>query len=349
MREPLSPRGTAPLVSIIIVNYNGNEVLEKCIASVMDSDYANKEIIVVDNFSRDRILDIVAEKFPIKVIRCDSNIGTAAANNLGMTNAHGKYFLLLNNDAFVQKKCIRILVDTALKLGSGFYQPKILFARNTNLINSAGNMITIAGFGYCRQWGCLDDAPDAKDEEVAYASGACLLASRECVGIIGMLEPVLFAYHEDLDWGWRGWIAGQKSVYVPSAVAYHMYKHSWKNYPDTVRYLVERNRLFVILKNYSSKSLLLLAPIILSTEFGVLVTAFVNGWITQKIRGYFWLAQMFAYLRRQRETIRRIRTVPDAVVCSVFTPNAAHSTLPSFVNVADSFHRRFWELIRNSL
>jgi GT2 family glycosyltransferase len=338
-----------PRVSVVILNYNGAEVLERSVSSVLRSQYPKLEVIIVDNGSLDDSAIRVSSKYPVKVVRSPRNLGYCAGNNLGMSICNGEYFLLLNNDAFVDQNCISKLVQSAIRNGPGMFQPKLLYSERTDRINSSGNLISITGIGFCRDAGQLDWNGSSSDEQVSYASGACLLVSRKIVERIGQLDPVLFAYHDDLDWGWRALICGAKSMYVPSATAYHVDGHTWKRTSKYSQYLMERNRLFVLFKNYSGRSLLLLSPVLITTEIGVLLMALCRKWLPDKIRAYVWLLTVRKYLKEQRKLVQRRRKVPDKDVCSHFVANVRHPDLGGLIIPVNVLCNAYWRIVRRFL
>ena len=118
------------------------------------------------------------------------------------------------------------------------------------ILNSAGNMIHVAGFGICRGIGTLDEGRFEKEVEVCYASGACTLARREALREIGPMDRLFFAYGEDKDWGWRGLMMGWQSMYIPSSRILHKWSPILGHSPEKF-YLLEFERLLSIWKNYS--------------------------------------------------------------------------------------------------
>ena len=104
-----------PLVSIIIVNYNGKRFLKECLSTVLVSKYPNFEVIFVDNASTDKSLDFVSSVFTnnkfLKIIRNSKNLGFGPANNVGFNHAKGEYIVFLNNDTSVEPDWLEILVE----------------------------------------------------------------------------------------------------------------------------------------------------------------------------------------------------------------------------------------------
>jgi hypothetical protein len=103
-----------PLVSVIIVNYNGKNFLNQCLSSVLKTNYPDFEVILVDNGSSDGSLRAVNEVFAhdrrLRIVKNDANVGIAEANNIGLGHAQGKYLVLLNNDMVVDTEWISELI-----------------------------------------------------------------------------------------------------------------------------------------------------------------------------------------------------------------------------------------------
>ena len=247
-----------PLISVIILNYNGREVLKDCIDSVLRSSYPELEVIVVDNGSTDESYKI-AEKYgqKVKLIRSSYNLGYSAGNNLGIKVARGDYILLLNNDAILHPECISELVKVALT------DPKIgvlgckVYYRGTRIIQHAGGRLNLTATtlphigAFEKDRGQYDEVKD-----VDYVSGVAMMISRKAVNKIGFLDEEYFAYWEDVDYCFKARKADFRIVYVPKAVVEHYESFSWKKKSFLQKYLFQRNRLLFILKNFSGKQLI---------------------------------------------------------------------------------------------
>jgi len=318
-----------PAVSVIILNYNGKDVLPACLRSVHDSRYSNFEVILVDNGSTDQSVEVAARDFPETIIvRNEKNLGYSIGNNIGIARSKGEYLVLLNNDTVVHPDWLRELVKGAVQLNGGFYQPKILLMEDPKIINSAGNMIHLAGFGLCRGIGEPDTGQYEERVEIGYASGACVFVSRRAIEEVGLLDPVYFAYNEDTDWGWRGRIFGWKSFYIPTAVIYHKWSRLG-SLSNLKFYYLERNRIATIVKNYSDQTLILLLPILLLFELAVVFYSLRRGWLREKIKGYVDLFKSRRSLMAQRRQLQAKRRFGDSVVMRVFVNEMKHSYLGS--------------------
>jgi GT2 family glycosyltransferase len=317
-----------PLVSIIIVSYNGGDFLLNCLNSVLKTDYPNYEIIVVDNGSTDGSIEIIKQKFKkIKIIENGKNLGFSIGNNIGIRSSCGDYIVLLNQDTIVTKNWLKELVKEAKRHGEGFYNPKILLIDNPKLLDSAGNNLHITGIAMPRGLYEADRGQYNKFEEIAYANGTCVLLPKTTLQIVGLLDPVYFAYGEDVDWSWRGRMLGIKSYYVPSATIYHKHSLNWGRLSKRKLYFVERNRLLTNLKNYSKRTLLLLSPIFVIVEVAILTHAFINGWLPEKIKAYLDLIRLRTYIRQQRNFLQKKRRIPDKEIIRVFSDKIDHPFL----------------------
>ena len=277
---------STPLVSIIILNYNGGKLVEECVNSIINSNYSSYEIILVDNDSHDSSHKICKEKFSqIILIENKSNLGYCEGNNVGIRKAKGQFIVILNPDTLVEKEWLDWLLDAYKKNGDGLYQPKLLAADNKKRINTMGNMINLFGFGYSSKKG-LEDINSITDiREIGYASGACLFTSKKILDKIGYFDPFLFAYHDDLDLGWRAMQQNIKSFLVPKSIVYHAESFSFK-WSKKKFYLLERNRWYCLLTHYSKKTYYKILPSLIVIEIFMFFYYLSKGMIKEKIAGY---------------------------------------------------------------
>jgi GT2 family glycosyltransferase len=246
-----------PLISVILLNYNGEKMLAQSLPSVLQTDYDPFEVIVVDNGSIDGSRDIVS-KFQaidkrVKLVRNSSNLGFCVANNIGASQAKGDYLLFLNNDITVEPNWLRELVkvvDGSSSIGAA--QPKMLMMDEPTIIDSTGGYMT--PYGTLHNRGLLN--PDletfAPQSDVLVATGAALLVRRDVFFKVGKFDPRFFIYNEELDLCWRIWLSGYSVVFVPAAVVYHAL--GWTNrglraYNSFMFYYGHRNYINTLFKN----------------------------------------------------------------------------------------------------
>jgi len=240
-----------PLVSIVILNWNGLEHLETCLPSVLGQTYGNVEIIVVDNGSTDGSVEYVRQNYDTVKLVCNAiNIGYAEGNNEGIRASSGEYLAILNNDTEVDKDWIRSLVEVAEEHPeAGMFACKILSYYNRNQIDCLGHLIYPDGLSRGRGRGEIDEGQYDRIEEVAFPSGCAAFYRKEMLEQIGLFDGRFFIYVEDSDLGIRGRLAGWKCLYVPNAIVYHKYSATVGEYSPKKAFLVERNRLWFVVKN----------------------------------------------------------------------------------------------------
>jgi GT2 family glycosyltransferase len=258
------------IVSVIILNYNGMGYVEECIQSVLNQTYTHKEIIVIDNASTDGSREILREKVSNGIILVENkeNLGFAAGNNVGLRMAHGRYIALLNNDAIADRNWLQELVSAVTRSDSsyGFWASKILFYDDRKIIDTAGHLIYPDGLNRGRGKGERDIGQYDNEEEVFFASGCAALYLKKMLNEIGFFDPDFFAYGDDTDIGLRARLAGWKCLYVPSAVVFHCSSATAGKYSPLKAYLVERNRLWILIK-YFPLQYVLVSPVYTCLRF----------------------------------------------------------------------------------
>jgi GT2 family glycosyltransferase len=249
------------LVSVIILNWNGREYIRACLDSVYRQDYGNLEIIVVDNASEDGSAELVKRDYPgVVLMENAANLGFGGGNNTGIRRATGGYILILNNDAEMDKGCISALKRALEKDPRyGASESKILFKESPERMDAAGIAVFPDGLSIGR--GRHEPAAlYEREEEVFFSSGCCALYRREMLEDIKVFDEYydedFFAYADDTDLGWRARIRGWRCIFTPEARTYHMHSASYGRYSPFKAYLVERNRIWVQVKNFPLSAIL---------------------------------------------------------------------------------------------
>ena len=308
-----------PLVSIIILNYNAGELLLNCIGSIKKSAYKNLEIIVVDNISTDKSQETCKEKYPdIKLVQNNENFGYCEGNNIGIREAKGDYIIILNPDTIVESNWIKELISAYNKFGEGLYQPKHLSLNEKTVYMSAGNMLNIFGFGYAREKGNKDENQFNKIEEISYASGTCLFTSSAVLKKVGLFDPFIFLYHDDLDLGWRASQLGIKSYYVPTSIIYHAESYSLKWNAEKF-YWLERNRKYCILTHYSKQTYSKIFPTLLVVDFFVWIFYLTKGFLGSKIRAELDIIKNRKAIKIKYEELESKKIVSDKELITKFS------------------------------
>lgn len=311
-----------PLVSIIIVNWNGGEVFKECLQSLSGIDYAKWELIVVDNGSTDgsEKLPTTYKKIPSsKLIVNSSNLGFAVANNQGSQQAAGKYILLLNNDTkimpnFLAKMVDRIESDPNL----GVIQPKILIMDKPDYLDNAGSFFTRIGF--LHHWGFMQkDGPEFdREREIFSAKGACMLIRKKVVDRVGLFDKDYFSYFEESDFCWRVWLAGYKVLYYPQAVIYHKVGFTIKRLNVLkINYHYYKNRVCSLIKNLDSRNFFITMTLHLIISLGiagVFLLRFKFESSLMIIKAIWWNVIHLNDTLQKRKIVQNERKVSDGIL-----------------------------------
>jgi len=311
-----------PLVSIVILNYNAGDLLLDCIESIFKTKYDNYEVILVDNASKDDSHKKTKKKFSkIHLIENRENLGYCEGNNVGIREAKGDFIVILNPDTKVDPNWLEELFKGYNKYGDGLYQPKILAFEN-QVFESAGNMLHLFGFGYPKGRGTKDTGQFDLPTPIGYASGACLFTSSNILKKIGLFDPFLFLYHDDLDLGWRAAQLGIKSYYIPSATIYHLASYNLK-WSAKKFFWLERNRHYCLLTHYSKKTFYKMLPSLIIVEIMVILFYISKGFIKMKINAYIdiiknrkIISQKFHELENKKAVLDSdlIKNFPDEIL-----------------------------------
>jgi len=319
-----------PRVAIVYLSYNSKPYIDEVFSSIDRLNYPKEKlgVIVVDNDSPDGSAEVFREMEGITFFPSSENLGFAEGNNLGVNHAlldGVEYVYLLNNDAMLHQDAIMeavMLAESDKQIGS--VQSRMMLWKQQAIVNSTGGMVHFLGFGFVRDNGQSWSGIRVQDgEEIAYASGAAVLYRSTILKKVGLLDPFLFLYHEDLELGWRIRLAGFKNVLSTQSIAYHDYefKRSIQKF-----YWMERNRILVHLSHLRWRTLFLLLPFMVALELGLLAFAVKGGWLKEKILVYVVLLspRTWMYVAKKRRASRAIRSVSDREIVRLFTGRIAH-------------------------
>jgi len=243
-------------VAIIILNYNGKEVLPECLESVRQIK-GDCHTIVVDNASTDNSPAWVETKFSeVTLIRNQANLGFATGNNVGIRLALEKDFeavMLLNNDTKVHPSLVKQLLAANTPLASPkiYFYPGFEFHYDRYKDTDRGKVLWYAGgaIDWNNAWGVhrgvdeVDQGQYDHAEKLEFATGCCLLIRREVFDKIGLFDPRYFLYYEDLDFCVRARRVGLTISYVPRAILWHKNAQSSESGGSLHQYYFTRNRL----------------------------------------------------------------------------------------------------------
>jgi GT2 family glycosyltransferase len=260
--------GLAPKISVIIVNFNGQDLLAELFQSLAKQSRPADEVIMVDNASVDGSVAYVQQHFSwVKVIASTVNAGYAEGNNIGLANASGDYIALLNSDTAVDERWLAELIkilDADESIGAAV--SKIYLTTNTPTIDCAGAEFNNLGF----VWGRGTNEPDRGQfdtvMEVPSLTACAALIRRSAFEGASLFDSKLFMYYEEFDLGLRLRGKGYSIVYVPTSIVYHKRSQtvSKVNRPFLFhQFYSNRNRIKILAKYYPVAVLLPALPLIL--------------------------------------------------------------------------------------
>jgi len=281
-----------PIVSVVIVNWNGHRLLERCLQSLMVQSVPPADVIVVDNGSSDGSVELVSREFPgVHLIALTDNVGFSRANNIGIRHARGDYIALLNNDAEPAPDWLASLV-TALQANPDFdfCASKMVLYDNPHLADACGDFYTREGIP--GKIGHLEPGDRySVEREVFGACAGAALYRREVLEQTGGFDEDFFIVHEDSDLSFRARLLGYRCLYVPTAVVQHHLSASLGKESETAVYYAQRNMEFVFFKNMPTGLLLKYLPLHMLAD----VLLFAR---------YIWHRQARVFLRAKLDAIR---------------------------------------------
>lgn len=297
-------------VTAVIVCYDEQaEQIRAAVDSMRAQTRPPSEIVIVDNGPGARLAAALRGYAPEVRAIAGHDRGYGPAVNLAAAQAGGDYLFCLNPDARAWPDCLERLAAVAdgdarvAAVGA-----QILLA-DGQTSNAGANPLHPTGISPSGGYG--EPREHGEPRDVIVVSGACLLLRRSAFLALGGFAEEFFLYYEDVNLVWRAVIAGMRVVYCPAALVTHDYEFGGR---PQKWFLLERNRIFSVLSNYEPGTLLLLAPLLLATEAGLLAVAATGGWLAEKLRAYGSLFALRRTLMARRRAVRASRRISDAEV-----------------------------------
>lgn len=306
-------------VSVIILNWNGKMFLDDCLESLAAQTFPDFETILVENGSTDGSAGYVRERYPwVRLVQLSENAGFAEGNNRGLLACEGDYIVTLNNDTRVEAAFLAELVAAAdADPGIGMVAAKMLNFYLPGCLDSVGILAATNGLGSNIGVGEQDAGQYDDPSPVFGPCAGAALYRRSMLDEVGFFDPDFFAYYEDLDLAWRARLAGWRGVTAPQAVVYHIHSAtSGKMSPFTV-YQVQRNKWYVIIKNWPAVLLIKHLPRIILYDLGGILLAALRGRTGASLRARFHLLKNLSALLKKRRAVRALRKISNAEIESL--------------------------------
>jgi GT2 family glycosyltransferase len=268
---------------------------------------ADDELIVFDNASVDGSAEI-ARAHGVKVVRSEENVGFGGANNRAAALAVGRYLVFLNQDTEVETGWLDALLAPLSEV-PGLTTAKLLLADRPGRIDTCGNAVHLSGITVCRGYGQPADA-FVRQERIAAVSGAAFAIDRASFDLLGGFDERFFLYLEDTDLSLRAALAGLPLWFVPDSRVHHRHVAT---FGARKLYWLERNRWLLLLKLWTTRSLIGLLPHLVLMELLVWCYALIRGpeAVRAKASAYGWIADHAWTVLHARWSTGRLRRLPD--------------------------------------
>jgi len=319
--EPVKAR----MITAVIVSYDTEpQEIRAAVDSLLSQTRAPAEILIVDNAAGGLLARKLSGYAPgVRTIASGSNLGYNAAVNLAAVNSSCEYLLCLNPDARAEAGCLEQLAAVADSDAQIALVGAQILLEDGVTRNAGANPLHPTGISPSGGYG--EPREQGHPRDVAVVSGACCLIRRASFLALGGLVEELFLYYDDVDLAWRARIAGMRVVYCPAAVVRHGYEFARRG---RKWFFLERNRVFSVLANYEARTLILLSPLLVMSEIGLLAVAARSGWLRQKLSSYGSLLALRRRLLTQRRAVKASRRRADVELLDLFEDRLDSALLP---------------------
>ena len=305
-------------VSLIVLNYNGKEHLQECFDSIFRQTQVPDEVILMDNNSKDGSISFMAKNFPtVKIIKNRFNSGTAEGSNIAFRKTSGNYVIFQSNDIRLDRNCVQALVETMDSSPAVGIASSVLLRYdkdkkiNRHLIDNAGGVADVYGFGMQKYWGRkIEDIPAQK--EIFFSYGGSFIIRRETYALVGGFDDRYFTLGDDIDLSWRVRLLGLKVICNKKSFIYH--KVSATLGPlfgkPMKRFWSEKNSMRTLLKNHDALTLIKRFPIYLCLLVGEMGYFLARGRFSlfmADVRAILWNIRYFPETIRLRHKIQKLK------------------------------------------
>lgn len=312
-----------PKFSVIIVNYNGGDFLQRAVNSLAGQTFADFETLIVDNASSDRsfsALDVSALP-SVTLLPQDENLGFAKANNLAAQQARGEWLALLNPDAEAAPDWLeQVLAGFSRHPDVGMFASAQFDSSNTDRLDGAGDCYL--GFGIPWRGGFGRPASELPTEGESFSPcGAAAIFNARLFESVGGFDEDLFCFCEDVDIGYRLRLLGERCVFLPGATVLHAGGALSGRISDfSVRHGA-RNRLWTYLKNTPVPLMVLTLPghIVLTTL--ILLRGAMTGRFVSTFKGIAEALGNLGPVMQKRKQVQASRTESTSRIAAAMSWN----------------------------
>lgn len=268
------------MVTVIIVNFNGGEMICQCLDALARQSFHDFTTVVVDNHSADGSVAAIRAQHPqVKVLALNTNAGFAGGVNHALrTGAQGPLVALLNPDAFPAEDWLEKLVAAANKHpGVAAFGSRMYSDDAKKRLDGVGDAYHVSGLPWRQGHGCASATQHDTEREIFAPCAAAALYRRSALEAVGLLDEEYFLYVEDVDLGFRLRLAGYRALYVPDACIQHVGSAFVGRNSDFQIYHGHRNLVWVFVKNMPGVLLWLFLPLHIALNLVTLLWFALRG------------------------------------------------------------------------
>ncbi len=256
-------KAEGPALSVCVIAYNSGPTLRACLNRLQAQTFRDFETLVIDNASPDPGDSAIAAEFPdVRLVRNAENLGFTGAGNQGVRLARGRWYVLLNPDAYPEPDWLAQLAAAAARHPRvRSFTSRQMVAEEPGLLDGLGDVMSVFGIPY--RGGYLSpDRGQAREGEVFSPCGAAMMIDRQLFLDLGGFDEDFFCYGEDVDLGYRLQLAGEPTLLVPTATIHHVGSASTGGRKSEFAvFHGTRNRFWVLFKNTPWPLLVLMTPL----------------------------------------------------------------------------------------
>lgn len=291
------------------MGYSDRADTRVAIESLLRQSTAPTEVLVVDNNPSAKLASELATWGlgpRVRLVHSGENLGYTVACNRAAAQACGDWLFFMNPDAVADRDCLSTLLD-AVTPTTGALGAQILLPDGRT--NAGDNPVHITGIAWAGRYG--EPRESGVPRPVASLSGAALLVRRAAYEQIDGMCERFFLYYDDTDLCWRLRLSGWDVSFCPQALVSHEYEF---DKGSSKWYWLERNRLWSVMANYSSLTLVLLLPLMIVSELAIGLFALRQGWVRALVRAWSSAVRSASELAPWRRRVQAGRRLPDSVV-----------------------------------
>jgi GT2 family glycosyltransferase len=305
--------------TLCILNFNGADVLPVALRAACGISDRFAEIVVVDNASEDISVELIESQFPdVRVLLQDRNLGAAGGRNAGLEQLAADLILFIDNDVALTANCVDELVAAlSARPDASIAVPAVIYADDRDRVQYGGAAYHFLGLQVLENEDVPLSAIDPRIHDMGSLVSCAFLIDKSRLPDREFFDESFFIYFEDHEFGVRMRVLGSHLLIVPTAQCFHgkgtegLSIRQLGSYSSRRVFFLIRNRWLFILKMYSLRSLIVLAPVFVCYEAAQLLTVIKKGWLREWWRSVVWVIRNLPEVLRERRRIQRLRRVAD--------------------------------------